>query len=377
MLSKKWIFVLFICGCFSPLCRAISLPSPSAPLEAYACDNCSITEAENLARLQAHINTCSIWENGSPATFCEPVSKHVIILSIATRTAFKFTVTTSINSQNVPVVSTSSFPLSSTEFSLTSDFFDFYADLTDAVIDAQDTLDAQQIVVEGLPSLKAINVYNATLNSCENHPSNYFKNIGNERDIKNELVNLVKERMHGATWAEFTHETFAGGGSISVSKGVDLHYIQNKLSVSKEYGPQNYLVFNIYGQGNISSGGGSGEKIKLDLRLNKNFSRIDGFSVESLFPSGNVEVVDLTDGLVSNCLRELLDQNSEPTTTPPGANMGSGTFSDPYTGDDGTHNPGSYCIKRSVVTTRSTTEDGVVTETTTTFSWIGMCDTFG
>lgn len=121
----------------SPITNAFD---PDAPKEAYACDNCNLSQARQLALLQAPINTCSIWDFGSPAMFCEPISKEVIIASNETETAYKFTVTTDIDSQNNPSVSIFSWTLNATENALVDEYFLFNRTFANAVVSAQEEL---------------------------------------------------------------------------------------------------------------------------------------------------------------------------------------------------------------------------------------------
>ncbi|WP_423187754.1 hypothetical protein ACO1PK_05950 [Alishewanella sp. d11] len=369
-LRKRFSFlILLVTSIIS--CNAYA--NQSGALEAYACKDCSLEQAEALARLLAPINSCDIWEKGPEATFCEPVSKEVFILSHETKDVFKFNVTTTINSQNTPTISVWNMPVLAFELDLSHDYFTLYAELENAVIAAQDKLMMiQPSEVSTHSNFAYHSMGSVTQDSCENHPTHFFKSVSNQRAIISELVGHVASEIGNSTWAEFTYERFVGGGSIGLSKGsgsigVSLQFHQNNMAITKKYGPGNYLSFQVFALTNVATS----NSLMLDLRLNKSFSKIDGVPLATLFANK----VDLTDTVMSNCWREFLKEESEPVSTPPGNGGGSGTIDDPFL-SGGSHDAGSYCVIRRSVTTCSTDRDGDTRCVKSTVSWTDFCDLF-
>lgn len=179
--------------------------------------------------------------------------------------------------------------------------------------------------------------------------------------------------MGGSTWAEFEYEALMSGGGIGIEKAganlnFSLQYVQKKLSITQEYGPGNYLTFNLYATTTV----GSASKVKLSLRLNKAFSQVDGIALSTLMGS---QPVDLTDTLMSNCWREFVSEEGE-VAPPPSGTGGSGTLEDPFDGSGNEFSPGDLCIVRQNVTTCSETEDGIRTCTKTQLSHIESCSIF-
>lgn len=372
-MSIRKPFSLFVLLVTSVIGNAKAYANESGVIEAYACNDCSLQQAQGLARLQAPINSCDIWHNGPEATFCEPVSKEVFILSHETKDVFKFNVVTNINSQNIPTISVWSLPVLPFELDLSNDYFTLYTQLENAVIAAQDKLMMiQPGTLNTYSNFEYDFINSATQDSCENHPTHYFKSVSNERTIISELVEHVATEVGNSTWAEFTYERFVGGGSIGLSKGaasigVSLQFHQNNMAITKNYGPGNYLSFQVFALTDV----GTSNSLVLDLRLNKSFSKIDGVPLVTLF----AENVDLTDTMMSNCWRNYLKEESEPVPTSPDTGGGSGSIDDPFQGG-GSHEPGSFCIIHRSVTTCSTNIDGHTRCMKSTVSWTDLCDLF-
>lgn len=378
---NKYSFLILAAGVFSGTTFASSNSVPKA----FACTDCTFEESKAIATREAPANYCNIWENGGTATYCEPVSQDIIVAVHSTKTFEKFTVTTSINSANQPVVT--AFPaLKSPEDKAA---FQKYFDIVDTV--ASLTADIDMSSFSGESSTLNLNhdlisVSSSTAEEagdCTQHPTHYFKNLGNERDVKmfaakrmsvlageeNKQVDLEYEKI------EQEGVVFGFGGS---EIRVEQVYVKQKLAVRVNYdeeGTHNYLTFMI-GAINELVWDQENKKALINLKLAPTYSRIDGINVAKLFRDGTV---DLTDVPMSHCFNEFLKEEAEPLEEDrdkPGT--GSGTYQDPYLGGDRTnYQIGTFCkFKLTGLQTCSITEDEDVSCTNTYVEWIGPCNTW-
>jgi hypothetical protein len=361
------VIVVLIAIYFTSTSSAIGLNNTN-PLEAYACDDCSFEEAKQIATLKAPKNTCSIWRNGPSATYCETISKQIIVAAIGSENIYNFIVNTSINSQNTQSIGVFSSPfISSTQRDLVQEFFVLYEQLEDAVNEVNQDLSLR-------PSVKGFGYFSTLAQgeeSCENHPTNYFKSIGKERGVKTSLYNSIKQGLENSAWSDIKYQGLVSSTQFGVSLdgvnlGIGLQYVNKDLIVTKFYGAGNYLSFNVIGGSSLDNN----SSLIIGLELNTRLSQIDGVSVTTLFGR---QTLDLSDTLMSACWIRFLEEEGEEVPSP-SVSSGSGTLQDPYDGEFSSNSNYQYCIKRRAVKTCSTTEDGSESCNRSTISWVSACN---
>ncbi|GAA5130794.1 hypothetical protein [Thalassotalea piscium] len=344
------------------------------PNIAFACRDCTLADAEAIAREKAPINDCDIYRNGPVASFCEAVTQEILIPVTNTKYVYKFITSTTIDSLNRPVVNLFSFPLTSDQTNLMNMFFDFYEGLQAAIQNAS----IHDLEMSPSPSY-AMHVNGSGASDgdeCESHPTKFFRGINEKRAIRSELAARVTTAMSGSTAVEFTQESLLGGGGINFGTtgagiSVSVQYFEVDQIVTRGTDFNNRLAFDV----NISGDATRNNLAVFNLSLNTEFTKIDGFKYYEIFGSE----VDLEGVGISNCLREYFEEESEaiPEDQMPESG-GSGTYNDPFTGADAfsNTNPQDLCKYNRRVKTCSTTKEGT-TCTYTQVSWLNSCGQFG
>ena len=353
-----------------------SLDGNQEPAIAFACKDCDFLAAEHIAIQEAPENTCSIYRNGPNAAYCESVSQEILIPVHDTRNTFKFTVTTSINSQNIPVVSvTSFFPLTATQNSLMNQFFDLYDDFSQAVDHANMSSDELSPAPIFTTNENPMNI-GAKDDACESHPISYFSDANSKRSARRGLASRIQESIGGSTAAEYQNEVLVSGGSLQFSAGADgfgvgigvnVQYIEKNLIVFKGDDFENRLAFD------LRLATDSANKVRFSLSLNKEWTKIDGFKYWEVFGSSGLDLAS-GHGLVSNCLLDFFSENTEPLDSEPTTGAGDGSFQNPFEGlgISSATNSLDFCLFTRKFKNCSTTKEGE-TCTKSTVSWIGRC----
>ncbi|NVK57655.1 MAG: hypothetical protein HWE26_18790 [Alteromonadaceae bacterium] len=324
------------------------LNSNHVPPQAYACSNCDIRAAEKIAIEAAPDNDCKVDKSRPTTSVCEPVTKDVFIPVLSNQEVFKFTVTTRINAQNLPVVSVVPSRVLPEESAVMDKFFDFYADLEQALSKVSiATAELAQSNVNETNYTTAIQ-NTPQPDRCANHPAYYFKNLGNVREIKNKLASRLR--------AEFKADS-----------SVISQYAQHNLLALWGDSFDNRVAFNV----NFANNPANTIHPLFNLTLHKAATKIDGFQYGELF-GGNT--ADLTDGGISSCLTELLSELAKPSAASPTHGGGDGSFGNPYVGTDTDNAPdSSFCQFTRDVTLCNTDSEGNSECPTTAVTWIDRC----
>ncbi|SET62495.1 hypothetical protein [Thalassotalea agarivorans] len=350
--------------------------STQKPNIAFACKDCTLTEAETIAIENAPVNDCDIYRNGSTASFCEAVRQDILIPVTNTRYVYKFVVTTTIDSQNRPVVNLFRFPLTTDQTSLMNMYFDFNEEMQAAISNA--SIDESEMFPEPNFTITSFSPENGTSagNECKNHPTQYFRGLNEKRAIRSELAARITAAINGSTAVEFTQEPLPTGGGLNLATNgaavsVNFQYFQANQIVTRGTDFNNRLAFDVNIAGDVTSN----NVAVFSLTLNKTFTKIDGLKYSELFGSD----VDLAGVGISNCLRKFLEEESEevPEDQLPPAG-GSGSFNDPFTGADANTNidPIKFCEVPRRLKTCSTLPNGSVKCTYTTFTMLTSCGFF-
>jgi hypothetical protein len=342
---------------------------------AFACINCDFNAAEHIAIQNAPKNTCSIYRTPPNAAYCESVSQTILIPVHDTRNVFKFNVTTSIDSQNRPVVSVDSFfPVNTLETALMSKYLDFYEEFELAVRGASIT--SEELLQPAVFSTNASSPASVTENDeCSSHPTHYFKNLGNKRSIRGNLADRIQLSIGGDSGAEYSNEALINSGSLDVSLtggavSVGMQYIENSLVVTRGDSFENRLAFDV----NVFSDPTSGNNALFSLTLNTSLTKIDGFKYSELFGGGNV---DLSNTIISNCLVEFLKSGDAVSDTPTSGG-GDGTLEDPFVGIDvGNSNTlWDFCGYTETIRTCIDNPNGTQSCVESTYSFVARCGSY-
>ncbi|MCG7565962.1 hypothetical protein MHM95_06645 [Pseudoalteromonas sp. CnMc7-15] len=358
----------------------ISSQSLAALTEAYGCKSCYFEEAKQIATLEAPRNNCSIYENGSPATYCEPVRKEIIVLSQNDESIYKFIVNTAIDSYDRPTVSVVSGLITPTERLAAYDYFKFQNDFESVMLglNQSSSFKLSENIFQYNESSSFDKVFSeATSSSCLEHPTNFFRGNAQKREVKMELAASLNEFASGQTWEEIKHQAIVGGGGVSISRSgaginVSLKYLEENYSASKFYDFANYLTFDMSVKTSIVNG--DSVQIFADFSLNKRLSKIDGISVNDLFQPDNGEF-RLDTSKMSECWDEFIRDSAEDVTNYEGPGTGTGTEQDPFVGGSGWPQD-SFCLYKAETNICSNDEEGNQQCWTSTISWIDTCGRF-
>lgn len=343
----KWILILFS--------LAFSRFSFAATVDVYACDSCDYDKAVVIAKEHPKLPNCR-WEpvNGGQIEFgsslfiCDTSSTDLIIANARTKKAFKFNVKTTNISSTTPNYGYRStvkdLSLSSAEIDLLHEFYTIDQDFKNAVSSVgTTTFNSTQLFAQ-------LNI-SSNDNSCTSHPTGYFDNLRTQNEIHDGLTSKITEELDGAAWFDFIEDTDFTGGGLTLSKGslgfqISLQHNEIGTFVTKVYeDTNNMLNFEVKYHGEIDLNGD--RKLALSYKLNRGVSTIDGIRMNMLF----APTVDLSGTLISNCLRDLIERNSEEVEiiTP-----GGGTVGDP-----GDSSGAGMCLKKVKTTVCSTDHNGV------------------
>ncbi|GAC27434.1 hypothetical protein [Brumicola pallidula] len=344
--------------------------SAREPTAAFACKDCDLNAAKNIAIQNAPKNTCSIYQNSQNSTFCESITQTILVPVHNTENVFKFDVTTSIDSRNRPRVSvTSLMPLSTIESALMTKYIDFYKDFASAVNSASIT-SAELSPIPAYSLSNSAPYSSSGSNDCSSHPVSYFKGLNEKRDIRTELASRVTASIGGVTAVQYENEALVNSASVDVhvtggGVSIGLQYVKNDLVITRGTSFENRLAFTA----NVYSDSTRGRTL-FSLSLNPALTKIDGFKYSEIFGGGNI---DMSDVAVTDCLREFL-QDGEPVSpsTLPGG--GDGTFDDPFVGPDIPDGGRlDWCGYRTSIRTCIEQPDGGQICTVSTYSFIAPC----
>jgi len=344
----------------------------AAYTEAKACDTCDYDDAVRLAKTYDKILNCQIsglndnnTEFGVTTYECNDTSKEIIITNALTRTAYKFIVSATQQTQyssaaRVTVTNTS---MNSIEREALEEFYKIDSQFRIAVRNAGNIVtprsrqsSTQSYNLKDMDSNVFSLAATGASEGCSNHPSIYLTSPLAQRAIESEIRQQISNEIGDASWHDFFEDTDFNGGGIQIGKGsiglsLSLNHDKIKAFSTKVYGedPNNALTFEVTYQGTVEI---RGERtLRLSLGLSRGASLVDGIPIGTFMSGTNV---DLTDGVVSSCLLENIENIAGATviTTPGSGGSGTGT------GTGGSFDPifaGGGCTKEIKYTTCSTT----------------------
>lgn len=365
------IMALLLISASSAMALPLPIGGSNEPITAFACKNCSFEDAKNIAIQNAPENNCSIYENGSIATYCEPVTETILVPVHVTEDVYKFFVTTSIDSRNRPKVSVySGFAISTIESALMTKYLDFYKDFEAAVNSAS-------ISTEELPPLPEFTSGNKSFflsssnDNCSSHPTKYFKGINDKREIRSNLASRITASIRGSSAAEYENEPLVSGLSIDmgidgVGASISSHYVKNDLIVTRGNSFNNRLAFTV----SLYTDPTKGNQPLFSLSLHRGLTKIDGFRYSEIFGGDNI---DMTNVQMTNCLREFLQQGEQvDESTMTGG--GDGSFENPFEGGDILNGDDKdWCRVRTKIRTCIEQPNGGQICTVTTYNWTELC----
>ncbi len=188
-MNIKGIFMKYISVILTLFFSLLSLAFPfdgKQDVQAYACEDCNEINARNIAVANAPVNNCDIFRNGSIASYCEPISKEILIPVHKTKDIYKFIVTTKIDSQNRPFVSARAFPLTSNQSAIMHSYLDFNDDLINAISEASISSSELFPKPDFIMSKSAQGAGNND-SSCDSHPTAFLSSPESKRAIRKEI----------------------------------------------------------------------------------------------------------------------------------------------------------------------------------------------
>lgn len=342
------------------------------PTEAFVCQRCDLLEAERIAIKNAPESTCNLYQNESNVALCEPVSKEILIPVQHTQLIFRFKVTTSIGEQDLPVVNVQTLPLTATQEVLMNQYFDFYNEFKLAVgkasISSAELSPLPIFITNAIP--KSVGIKEDV---CASHPAYYFSNDTNKLNIHNELADRIENSIEGMVVAEYSETLFPRESFLNISRGTDkvevnMQYVEDEFLVFRGDDFNNRLAFSVHKTADPTVS----NKVVFNFSLNKAFTKIDGFKYGEIFGGGSV---DLEGVIVSNCLLNLLNENSEEDLgDTPTSGGGDGSFSDPFTGVNiPTANPHQFCKFSRKYENCNVGPNGNQQCTSSNIKWVAPC----
>lgn len=331
---------------------AVETSTPPLQLKAFACDKCSVSEAADLAKIHAPQNTCKHenTERGK-ADSCPNLTQPVIVASIGDRRIFKFDVVSSVSKNNVEQVHTFERTPTHDETAAVDEFFNIWSDLQQGVSDVSEALSADIQSSANYNSASSLNLsaygkkrYKKFNEQCKGHFVNFFT-FGGRSSIRLQVRSKLKEMFQNYSYEGVVNKGIPIESAIIVGEesspsSASIEFLgSNKFTFKVTRDQGNELVFDVRIIKRVNGGIVSG------FGLDRNRSRISGFTVTDLTKNGNI---DLTGGTIDPCITEFLDTLPE-TRERPETVTGSGTESDPfnyYVGDSEEGHSPLFCTKR-------------------------------
>ncbi|WP_028109560.1 hypothetical protein [Ferrimonas futtsuensis] len=246
-------------------------------------------------------------EFGSTSLVCDSTQKPIIVANPITRTAYKFHVRTFGDSTDIKVsVSTSS--VSSKEQALLEDFYSLDSDFREAI----NSLSSNKLNTSSILR-KPYSATSADAGGCDNHPVSYFKDQRSQSQVHQGLTRALEGQLGDSSWGDYFSETSFTGGGVTILKdgvGIQVSLQHNEVGsfMSQVYGNSldNILVFEARYNGELNVSGT--RHLNVSYKLMQGASFIDGIQVNLLF---NGNTVDLSNTLISGCLRDFIDSQAK------------------------------------------------------------------
>jgi len=313
----------------------------AAYTEAKACDTCDYDDAVRLAKTYDKKLNCQIndlnnnnTEFGAGTYQCNDTSKEIIITNALTQTAYKFIVSATQQTQysSAARVTATNTSMNSIEREALEEFYEIDSQFRRAARNAGNIVtprsepsSTQSYNLKGLDSNAFSPEATVASGGCLNHPSVYLTSSLAQRAIESEIRQQITKKIGDASWHNFFVDTDFTGDGIQVGKdsvGLNLSLNHDKIKAfsTKVYGedPDNALTFEVTYQGTVKIRGE--RNLHLSLDLSRGASLVDGIPIGTFMSRTSV---DLTDGLVSNCLLENIENIDGATVViTPGSGVG-------------------------------------------------------
>lgn len=161
--------------------------------------------------------------------------------------------------------------------------------------------------------------------SCgKGHPVDYLRPKTRVAIHKN-MIKVITARIGDTTWGNFNEDTNVIGHGVTIDLGgvayqVSVSHNKQKVFSQIKWDNHNKLVFEVTYYGESKKNGK--RNLRLGFKLQDSPSRIDGISVEHLLPKkGNT---DLRNTVISNCLKDYIDEIATETIVHPPSSRGPG-----------------------------------------------------
>lgn len=358
--------------------------------DAYVCNDCSFSQAKELARTKHTLPDCDFVDlNGGPATpdtpmVCTVTNETVVVLNPQDRLAWKFDVKAHFPQQYFMEVVVNNQNMSNTEQFNAGLFFDFYDDVVEATNGGllylnpatfSSTQTTRSVGAKAAPKFSALT---SASNSASCHVAKeYYGNATSQDAVENFVEAEVARELGGRNpfdWKEDVDITGAGvqvsGGPTGLTGvGFNVSWDSEEQRIAAVIGSgDTQLVFDIEFKAIITVNSG---KYAMNLYLDRSASKIDGRRLTSAMPNGVVNDANSTTTDDHPCLRDILEEAAE--EAPWGDFVGDGLDGSNILSPMG-GGPGglSYCIRTVSAQTCSTTQEGR-TCTKTVYSFPEPC----
>ena len=299
----------------------------AALTETKSCDTCDYSDSVNIAKIYYKKPTCQVIglndgnsQFGSTTYQCASTSTNIIVTNPLSRTAFKFKISATQQSQfsDAQLIKATDLSLTNDERNALEEFYDIDYEFRRGVQEAgslhTSLASTQRHSTSNLKKIKGLEQISSQSNeSCESHPANYITDESFQRFTHRELNNQIANKIGDQSWTDLSHESLTSGGGLQISAngaGVNITLHHNNIGVFANifYGgnADNNLSFNVSygGEANVN-----GRRVlALSFELNRGASQIDGFPI-GRFMSG--VPFDAKINLVSNCLLDALERGGD------------------------------------------------------------------
>ncbi|QPL49717.1 hypothetical protein [Alteromonas sp. B31-7] len=371
--------LVLISALFSTLFVGSNAVADDHYIETKVCEWCDYDDAVALAKQDYLLPDCEWQGNGGSGTFaseasnsCQAAPKDVIVANPSTHRSYKFkvTATNQNNHGDTLQIEAQEQPLSLVEIELLQRLYeihnDFYALAANTSL-SHNTSNVSTLV--GAPSAVqasnkgvATSTTTSSLDTCDAHPSNYFKSVAVRESVKREIRHYITQELGNKSWADFREDTDFTGLGFQIGKGsagisVTWSHSNEKVYATVSYPSQtlgdNKLVFEVTLKGRSVINGESDLNLTTSLRMGS--SRMDGLALDQFIVISGTN--DLTDSELSECLIENLTEmgSAEVITTGGGSDVGDGI--PPDSSYPGTGGLGSSCAVRLTYNICTTPKD--------------------
>lgn len=365
------------CVLFSALFVGSNAAADDNYTETKVCEWCDYDDAVALAKQDYLLPDCEWQGNEGSGTFaseasnsCQAAPKDVIVANPSTHRSYKFKVTATHKNNHTDTlqIEAQEQPLSLVEIELLQRLYEIHNDFYGLAANTSLSYTTSNVSTLGVSpsavqaSNKGVATSTSSLDTCDAHPSNYFKSVVARESVKREIRHYITQELSNKRWAHFIEDTdFTNLGFQFVQDSsvirVNWSHSNEKVFATVRYPSQtlgdNKLVFEVRLLGRSVINGESYLNLTTSLRMGS--SRMDGLALNQFIVNSGTN--DLTDSELSECLIENLTEmgSAEVITTGGGSDVGDGI--PPDSSYPGTGGLGSSCAVRLTYNICTTAKD--------------------